>query len=87
MKAQIGNKYEIESDSHCYTLYKTGVSGEKSNKPGEKTRKVIGYYGDIESLIKAFPNRALLCSDADNLKDAIAEVRALAKDMREAIGV
>ena len=85
MKTQIGNKYEIESDSHCYTLYKIGTSGAGAKKPGEKTRRVIGYYGDIESLIKSFPNRALLCSGAETLQGAIAEVKALTKALREAI--
>ena len=87
MKAKIGSKYEIESDSHCYTLYKVGVAGEKAKNTGEKTRKVIGYYSDIDALIRMFPNRALLSSGAESLKEAVAEVRGLADELKEAMGV
>lgn len=85
MRAKIGDKYEIVSDSACYTLYKLGVAGAGTKNAGEVTRSVVGYYGDIDSLIKMFPNRVLLNSGADNLKDAIAEVRALCDDLKAAM--
>jgi len=88
MRAKIGKKYEIETDlTSGYTLWKIGKAGKDSKNPGEETRRVIGHYSDIEQLLKAFPNRAIIASEAESLSEAIAEVRELGDDLRRAINV
>ena len=87
MKAKIGKKYEIESDSNCYTLYKLGKAGADTKTPGAETKTIMGYYSTIEALFNNFPNRALMASDAKNLQDAINEVKQLSADLRAQIEV
>lgn len=47
------NKYEFTKDDHCITLYKVLKNTDKdSPNYGNDYQKLIGYYSNIESLLK-----------------------------------
>lgn len=84
MIAKIGDKYEIEADGQQFTLYKiVQKKADAKVNPGGMERKWLGYYSDLVSLINNFPNRALLYSGANDLAEAVKEVRMIAKEFEK----
>lgn len=88
MNINIG-KYNITSDSTCFTLSTISKikAGDKTKKEniGKERKNNIGYYPTMESLMNALPDKVLLNSEATNLRDAILEVKDLYQKILTAI--
>lgn len=69
MKISIGD-YRIKTDAYQFILEGKSVVQEsklaKEENIGKETWKVLGYYNNLEQILKAIPQRVLL--DNDDLK-------------------
>lgn len=91
MKITLGNCY-IESDKNQYILYedrpKGYFPGRPDNLPSENevVRDVIGYYSSLEECLISAPNRVIMRSEINTLKECIKEIRKYKAIIKEAIG-
>ncbi|MGM0377544.1 MAG: hypothetical protein ACQEQ0_12290 [Bacteroidota bacterium] len=85
MLIELSKNYEVETDPHCWILYRIGKSGPESKKPGEKTRTPIGYYIALSNLLTALPDRVLLNSNAQRLPEAVKELQGIGWELTQLI--
>ena len=79
---KIGN-LTIKSDRECWTIYETKIMGEKSKNAGQSKEIIIGYYPFLSYALDAITERDLQESDAKDVSDLIAEVRALKAEIKK----
>lgn len=85
MELRVGD-YIIASDDTCVTLFRVGVSGEKSKNPGRETRRALGYFGNLDVALSRLLNHRLLASDATTVERLLAELRATESRVLAAVG-
>lgn len=82
---RINNDYGIDIDDMNYTLFRFGIAGPKSKKPGEETKTILGYYSSIESVLSA----AIKYMEKDALSEGEYSLTAALKkivEIREGFG-
>lgn len=88
MKVHIEGGFYIESDEREFTLKEySGKIGKpaKGETEGKATYKVHGYFPDVQGAAQKFLKIKIGSSQAENLKQLIAEVEAIRADIREKI--
>lgn len=81
MNLKINNDYCITSDTYCLMLNQI----KTNTKTGKEYLVVVGYYGDLESLIKALLEREVRMSDVSKITDLKNHLDRLAQDIIGAI--
>ncbi|HHY26426.1 MAG TPA: replication initiation protein [Desulfitobacterium dehalogenans] len=77
MRLDINSKYCITSDERQFIVNQKGISGEKSEKPGEETLRPIGYFGTLNSCLKFLVNKQIRDSDCRSFMEVVSLVKSL----------
>jgi hypothetical protein len=71
MKIHIQDKVYVESDERQYTIKEyTG----KTDKEGNETYKVHGYFGSLQQAVKKLIKMEIVQSEATNLKELLDDI-------------
>lgn len=80
MKIKLDENLYLESDEMQLMIKK--YSG-KTDKKGNETYRVLGYYGTTEQAIKSLINKRLLDSDSTSLKELQTEITKIWDEIKE----
>lgn len=79
---KLNNEYFIEFDPMNVVLYKAGEKGAETKNPGEKTKRVIGYFPTFKDLLnRLIHDKILNDNDCSDLKEVIAKIEEFKKDI------
>jgi hypothetical protein len=86
MRLTVNSRYDIVSDERCFIVAEKRVStGEKSN--GDIVESNMAYLRTIEDAFKFLVDQSIRSSKATNLKDLVADVKAMKADIDEVLKV
>ncbi len=77
MKLELDKEFFIESDENNFTLFKKGITGEKSKVQGLETIKPIGYYGTLQNALRGYTKHSLRLLENENVQDILDKLNSI----------
>lgn len=78
------NNYVFTKDEHSITLYKkVTVKDKESKNYGQEIDKLIGHYGNVESVIKKLVHMELI--ESGTIKELLIDLKAVNQDVSKLI--
>ena len=79
-------KYTLRSDSQCFWIEETKVTGKEDGTEGKEYQvRASGYYAHIEDLLANFITRRFRSSDKEKMEDVLNELAEAVKDSKKIV--
>ena len=85
MRLKLDDEYVITADSSCYTLQRSTIGKEGKNKDKE-VNYPVGYFGTLESGLKAYKELRVKQSDATTIQEVLEIVKGIDRKIENILG-
>lgn len=90
MKIELDGQYYLETDESNFTLKELKVKGDKSKKGGDTYFITVGYYGTLQSVLKAYLKYAIRNStyggkEISTIEELIVKIESIESKIDKAL--
>lgn len=82
---RLNKNYAIGFDKMNIILYKINIANEKSKNPGKERRIILGYYSNLENLIKFIINNEIMINNPESLYEITTLIENFKNDILKSI--
>lgn len=77
MKLELDKEFFIEIDDNNFTLFKKGITGEKSKVQGLETITPVGYYGTLQNALRDYTKYSLRLLENENVQEILNKLNSI----------